>query len=53
MNSEDTQEIEKNENDHQNDENVTKTEYHEWNIETMPHRKSPTLELGKFLSITY
>ena len=33
---------------HQNDNDLTKTEYHEWNIETMPHRKSPTLEHGIF-----
>ncbi|KAL7033348.1 hypothetical protein ACKWTF_007551 [Chironomus riparius] len=46
-NKEDTkskQEIEKNQKKHQNDNDLAKTEYHEWNIETMPLRNSPTLE---------
>lgn len=34
-------------NDEDDDDDVKEMEYQEWNIETMPHRKSPTLEDGK------
>ncbi|XP_070493113.1 uro-adherence factor A-like isoform X2 [Chironomus tepperi] len=47
VNSDTRQEIEKNQKEHQNDDNLTKNEYHKWNIETMPHRKSPKLEDGE------